>query len=245
MTSSPPPAVAPSAAVPPPRRRRLRLWTRRTVWCPTLAGWLLLTGGAGAALAGWCRAGETFLSVTDRRGADVLVVEGWIGNSGVRAAAAEYFRGHYRGIVATSGLTSDYWDTERWSYAEMARRDLLAAGVPAPAILLAVPAETSTQRTFESAVATRRALREAGVHPRAVAVFTLGAHARRSRLVFEKVLRPDISVGVIAWRPQPDYDGAWWHSSERAEDLLKETAGYLFELLLDSGRWAGRHDSRS
>jgi hypothetical protein len=28
----------------------------------------------------------------------------------------------------------------------------------------------------------------------------------------------------------------WWQSSERARELLTETAGYIFEALLNSGR---------
>ncbi len=43
-------------------------------------------------------------------------------------------------------------------------------------------------------------------------------------------------VGIIAWQ-SPEYQkGCWWQSTERAEDLITQSAGYLFELLISSGR---------
>jgi hypothetical protein len=191
---------------------------------------------AGGVAAGWWLGGEDFLAVTDRPGEDVLVVEGWIGYSGVRAAAAEFLGGKYRQVVATGGLTSERWDTVQLSYAEMAKRDLLAAGVPRTAVILAIPRETGEQRTFACALATRAALARQSLQPQFLTVFTLGAHARRSRAIFAKAAPAGTKVGVIAWRPPGESEKPWWHSSDRAEDFLKETVGSLLEFLCDSGR---------
>jgi hypothetical protein len=94
-----------------------------------------------------------------------------------------------------------------------------------------------TQRTYESASGVWRALSARGMQPKALNIFTLGVHARRSRMVFEKASPPGVKVGVIAWVP-PGYRAEhwWWRSSERTEDLIKETAGTLFEGTLNSGR---------
>ena len=70
----------------------------------------------------------------------------------------------------------------------------------------------------------------------ALNVFTLGPHARRSRLVFAKVCQPATQVGVVGWAPSGSEGMEWWRSSERAKELLTETAGYVYETLLDSGR---------
>ncbi len=50
---------------------------------------------------------ESFLSVTERSPADVLVVEGWIGREGVRAAGEEFKQRGYQYVVATGGLTAN------------------------------------------------------------------------------------------------------------------------------------------
>ena len=235
---SPDPALPAGGSI--PRRRLPRLWRRRSLWWPTATGWVLLLLAAGSAGAVWWFHGEDFLAVTDRPGQDVLVVEGWIGNSGIRAAAAEFLAGHYHYVIATGGLTSERWDREQWSYAEMAERDLLAAGVPASAILVAKPRPTPDQRTFETAVATRAVLERRAIAVHSLTIFTLGAHARRSRLIFRRVFPSGLPLGAIAWQPAADRDLPWWRSSERAEDFLKETAGLAYEFLLHSGRSFGR-----
>lgn len=68
-------------------------------------------------------------------------------------------------------------------------------------------------------------------------IFTLSVHSRRSRLVFSKAFPSETSVGVVSWIPSTYKLAPWWKSSDRASDLLKETVGYFFELLLNSGRW--------
>jgi hypothetical protein len=55
-------------------------------------------------------------------------------------------------------------------------------------------------------------------------------------VVFAKVNSHGAKIGVIAWLP-PEYKmEPWWRSSERSKELLEETRGYLYEVLLNSGR---------
>ncbi len=215
---------------------RLALFRRRTVWWPTLPGFLCLCGLFIAPFLLWFYRGERFLSHTERLPADVLVVEAWIGIEGLQAAAAEFQHEGYRYIMATGGLTNDRWSTRRWSYTEMARYELSRAGVPADRIIAAPAANSESQRTFESAMAVRKTLQAQAMSPLNVNIFTLGAHARRSRLIFARVLGPETRVGVVSWRPSVYDSEPWWKSSERAADLIKETTGYVFELLVNSGR---------
>lgn len=219
-------------------RMLLRFLQRRAIWWPTHLGWVSLTIIATVSLTLFWFKGEALLSFSERQPAEVLVVEGWIGIEGVDAAALEFGRGGYRYAVTTGGLTGERWNERRWSFADMAERELIRSGVSRDKIIAAPASETDAQRTFEMAAAARQALQTRGLHPKAINVFTLGAHARRSRLVFAKVFGSGTKVGVISWTP-PGYESEpWWQSSERAEDLLKESVGYLYELLLNSGRWS-------
>ena len=184
----------------------------------------------------WWFRGESFLSLTERKPAEILVVEGWIGIEGMRAAAAEFKADGAAAIVTTGGLSNERWSEKRYSYAEMSRYELIRAGVPEDKVTAAPAVEVETQRTFQMAVAAWRATLAKGPPPTAINVFTIGPHARRSRLVFAKVFQPGIKVGVVSWHPSSYQTAPWWHSSERASDLLKETVGYLYEKLLNSGR---------
>lgn len=223
---------------------KLRLVCQRRVWCPTWLGWLCLLPLIGAIPAWWFYGGESFLSLTAPETAEVLVVEAWIGRAGMEAAKAEFDHGGYRWMVAAGGFTDKGgWTDEAWTYAEMAGNELERLGVPRDKLILASSGESESARTFRSAMATREALAAHGIQPVAVNVLTRGAHGRRSRLVFSKVLGPKVRVGVVSWQPPEDRVGLWWESSERAKELVGETAGYWFELLAGSGRWLHRGSS--
>jgi hypothetical protein len=214
----------------------VRFFERRTIWFPTLMGWLAAAFCVCIPATGWFLKGESFLAVTGRLPAEVLVVEGWIGGEGIKAAFVEFQNGGYRVVVSAGGLTGERWSKKRWNYAAEAEEQLLLLGVPRDRVLLASSRDVEIQRTFEMAVAARKSIDAAGLNPIAINVFTRGAHARRSRLIFEKVFSPDTKVGVISWKPPLFEAESWWESSDRAQDLIKETTGYLYELLVDSGR---------
>jgi DUF218 domain-containing protein len=164
------------------------------------------------------------------------VVEGWIGLEGIRAAAAEFQERGYQYVVTTGGMTDGRWDDRRGNYAEMAERVLVRSGVPEDRIIVARADDTKSRRTYESALAVLRALHARGTLPKSLNVFTMGPHARRSRMVFAKVEGPGTKVGVVAWIPSDYQNVPWWRSSDRAKELLTETAGYIYESLLNSGR---------
>lgn len=171
------------------------------------------------------------------------MVEGWIGRDGVRAAATEFAQHGYRYVVATGGVaTEEGWQEGGWSYAERAERELIRSGVPEAQIIVATAREVERQRTFASAVAVSRALQAKGIHANGVNVFTCGPHARRSRLVFAKVFAPGTKVGVVSWVPSTYGLAQWWQSSDRAKVMLTETAGYVFEAFLNSGRSSNSPD---
>jgi DUF218 domain len=215
---------------------RLRLFRRCTILCPTWMGSLCIGVILFILVAAWFTYGESYLAVTDRSQADILVVEGWIGRKGIRAAVDEFERGGYRFIIASGGLTSGRWEDQSVSYASMAAQEMMQLGIPKERIVVARSANTESHRTFESAVAVWRTLQEARINAMALNVFTLGPHARRSALVFSKVNSPALKIGVIGWVPAEYKHEPWWRSSDRSRELLDETVGYLYELLLDSGR---------
>ena len=183
-----------------------------------------------------CFWSETFFSLTRRVPADVLIVKGWIGSDGIRAAAWEFKKGGYRYIVLTGGFTTGANEGDGLTYPEMVRHELVGAGIPENQVIAVTTGEIEHERTFNSAVAAWRALQTRGVHATAINVLTLGPHARRTGLVYKKVYAPAIAVGIIAFVPSWYHSEPWWLSGQRTKCLLKETVGYPFELLLNSGR---------
>jgi len=214
----------------------LALFQRRTIRCPTVLGWLILLTLAAAPCLFWWFRGESFLSLTERQPAEILVVEGWIGNEALKAAAVEFKQDGAGYIVTTGGLSNERWSEKRYGYAEMARYELTRAGVPADRIIAAPAVQVETQRTFEMAAAAWRTVQTKLPPPAAINVFTIGPHARRSRLVFAKVFGSGVKVGVVAWNPPIYQNEPWWYFSDRADEFLKETACYFLEAVFNSGR---------
>lgn len=198
-----------------------RLFRRRAVWLPTWWGlfWLgLLVAGLIVFVA--TRANQ-FLAVTaPAQGARLLVVEGWPAEQELARAAQHARQGGYTQVVASGGPIPS-WSSHQ-SYAQRAAQYLQAQLPQGPPVSAAPSAATKQDRTYASAMAVRDWAAARGLQVNALDVVTVGVHARRSRLLYEKAFGPGVAVGVIALRPQDDDEGRWWTSSQAFKAMLGE-----------------------
>jgi uncharacterized SAM-binding protein YcdF (DUF218 family) len=82
------------------------------------------------------------------------------------------------------------------------------------------------------AVSLKRFLHSHGLSQAQVNLITVGPHARRSRLVFEKALGGGAHVGIVA-APVIDYDPRhWWRSSAGFRNVTGEIIAYAYARLL-------------
>jgi len=92
---------------------------RRMVWWPTAPGWFCLFLLISIPALWWIFCSEAFLALHHpEKNATILVVEGWIGLEGLKAARIEYGRGKYDWIVATGCMTSGEWTETQSNYAK-------------------------------------------------------------------------------------------------------------------------------
>jgi hypothetical protein len=57
---------------------------------------------------------------------------------------------------------------------------------------------------------------------------TQGAHARRTRLLYQKAFGKNVAVRVIA-ASNPDYDSAkWWRYSDGVREVISESIAYIY-----------------
>ena len=179
---------------------------------------------------------ESFLSVTERSPADVLVVEGWIGREGVRAAGEEFKQRGYQYVVATGGLTANEGCQEAGrSYAEQSENELTRSGVPEDRIIVAAARDSEAHRTFESAIPVWRALRAKGLQAKSL-----------------NVLRSVPMLGGVAWFFPGTRNPARKRAHQlragqplrytsvtierTAKEMITKIAGFVFEVPLNSGR---------
>lgn len=206
---------------------------RRQCVVPTFRGWLLLFVGSTLIAVILAHGIAPFLAVTDELPGGVLVVEGWAPDYALEATVAEFNRNHYAKLYVTGGpIDQGAPFSEFKTYAELGAAILLKLGLNTNAVQ-AVPAPRVRQdRTYASAVSLRTWWREHQPTPTKVNLMTVGTHARRSRLLFEKALGSEVSVGVISI-PGKDFETAcWWRSSAGFRIVTGETIAYIYARLL-------------
>ena len=126
-------------------------------------------------------------------------------------------------VVGKGGYMNDYQTS-----ASVGADLLKDEGLPAELVQMVPTRVIGRDRTYSSAIALRDWFREHNMQVRSLNIVTEGAHARRTRLLFEEALGRDVKVGVIAV-PSPDFDARhWWYYSEGLEEIVREGLGYLY-----------------
>jgi len=210
------------------------LVNRKLRWSLSWRGWVALAVLSLTSVAFAFREIHPFLAVTDRIETETMVVEGWMDQTDLVQAVEEFKHGHYRRVFTTGGpvhgtgsYVSDYSTS-----AYLAAQELIALGLPKEAIQSVPSHVRDRDRTYSAAVALHEWIREHHENVPSIVVVTESAHARRSRLLFEKAFCGDSKIGVIALS-NVDYDGQhWWRYSEGVKDVLSEGTAYLYARFL-------------
>ena len=219
----------------------LGLIKRKERWVLTGRGWITVLFGLAAILILTIATIHPFLAVNHPVPSEILVVEGWLPDYALKRAINEYKTHNYKLLAATGGsLPKGFHLSEHKTYAELAAATLKQLGFDQH-LVVAVPTPFKRKdRTYESALALKKWLSNSDLSPKSINVISLGAHARRTWLLFEKALGNTINVGVIAVTDL-DYDSAnWWKSSEGVRTVIDEMIAYLYaRFLFRSGSEAG------
>jgi uncharacterized SAM-binding protein YcdF (DUF218 family) len=138
-------------------------------------------------------------------------------------------KGNYQDVVVVVAVTDakSKWDSGRYR-AEYIAGALESAGVPKDRIQVLLCDAVQKDRTYACARAVREWLQKREKPVQAIDVVTIGSHARRSRLLFQKAMGSTIRVGVLAM-DERGYDPVhWWRSSEGVREVLFEGVAYLY-----------------
>jgi hypothetical protein len=215
-----------------PQKALLGCVQRRPLWLPTWRGWLVvlvLLAGIGWLLL---KTLPALLTLHHPIQTETLVVEGWVPDYGLEAAALEFKRGLYKRLYVTGGpLEKGVPLSQFKTYAELGAAVLAGVGMD-PSAVEAVPApEVQADRTFNSACALRKVLQQLAL-PHRLNVISVGPHSRRTRLLFEKAFGDDWQIGIISV-PDQSYDiKRWYRSSNGVRNVLSEAIAYVYARLL-------------
>jgi uncharacterized SAM-binding protein YcdF (DUF218 family) len=179
------------------------------------------------------RGAYPFLAVNDPKPGGILVVEGWAADYALEAVVADSKLFSYEKVYVTGGPIEAGAPLEKYkTYAELGAATLLALGMSTN-VVQPVPAPRVKQdRTYSCAVALRKWLDDHAIQVTRINLVTIGPHARRSRLLFQKSFGENMPIGVVAIR-EPDYDTRhWWRSSQGFRTVTDEAIAYLYARFL-------------
>ncbi len=201
----------------------------------TPLGWGMATIGLGVTLLSLVLFAYPFLAPTQPVAGEILVVEGWLPDYALEKVKDRFANGQYKLVVTTGGLlTTGHHLSQYKTWARLAASTLNAKGVPLEKIM-SVPSMfiPKRDRTYNSVLEVKKKFNERGLAPASIDVVSLGAHSRRTWLMFESVFT-SVQVGIVALQPR-DYDTTrWWVSSAGVRDIISEAVAYLYARLIFS-----------
>jgi len=205
----------------------LGLMQRKECLCLTWRGRLAVLALVALAWVGLLYGTYPYLATHESRPGGFLIVEGWAPDYVFEAVTNEFAHHRYEKILVTGGPLDKgspllgYKTTAEVGAATLAKMGLatnLFEAVPAPYV--------PKDRTYQSALILKAKLAAAGKLPTNLNIITLGAHARRSRMLFERVFGKDATIGVLAF-PSRDFDEQhWWRSSGGVRTVMSELFSY-------------------
>jgi Ni,Fe-hydrogenase III small subunit len=213
----------------------MRIWgllEYKPQWTLTVKGWFLLVLFSLTLLIIFVTQIHSFLAVQAPIKADALLIEGWVSDSVIKGAATEYQQGHYQ-VVITTGLPLERGSflSQYQNYAELTAATLRALGIPQDKIISIPIPVTKINRTATAAKTVRNWLNYSNLKIKSMNIYSLDVHTRRSWLLYQKMLSPEIKVGAIA-HPNYDYDpNFWWTYSAGFRSITNETLAYFYALL--------------
>ena len=209
----------------------IKLIEKRYTWSLTAMGWLVTICLFSLMVLTPLLYLHNFLALQrPLPNADVLVVEGWLSDQSLLKAIEEFKMGKYQLLVTTGlPLEKGYYLAEYKTFAQLTEATLLKLGFPANQ-LVAVPTKyVMKNRTMATALSVRKwLLNQTNLSVKSINIVSWGPHARRSWLIFQQVMQPEFSVGIIAI-PPTTYDPArWWQSSEGFRVTVGEFIAYIY-----------------
>jgi hypothetical protein len=170
-----------------------------------------------------------FLAITDRVDTRYMVIEGWVPNYALEESLVEFKSKPYVKIFTVGADPLSGTKIEKGDSVALAAFTRLTGLGMNPDLLQPVPAHIKYRnRTYESAVALRKWIEEHHLPVTSFNLVTLGPHARRSRLLFEKAFAGQARVGIISVENREYDPKRWWKYSEGVKELIGEGVGYVY-----------------
>ncbi|MFA4838226.1 MAG: YdcF family protein [Candidatus Neomarinimicrobiota bacterium] len=170
-----------------------------------------------------------FLAVTEPSGGKALVIEGELPDNVIQEATKVFLDGKYEKIYTTGGpLQQGYFLSKYKTNAELTKATLKEIGFDEKRVVAVPCPKADKDRTFAAAIALKEYLVASDTTVKSLDVLSLGPHARRSQLLYQKALGKEFQVGIIASHQVGFTPEKWWKSSDGVRMVLDESIAYVY-----------------
>ena len=214
--------------------RPMKLIKRKECWTFTWIGWMGLLALGGLVLFLFLFTIHPFLAPTKPVDADILIVDNFLEDYGLKELSDEFRSKNYSLILSAgvrlpqgSPLAAEYKTS-----GELSAAILKKFGISEKAIVPIIPKPVERDRTFASALAVKNWLAQNNIQPRGINVFSFGPHSRRSWMLYKEAMGEEIPVGIIACENREYDPKRWWKTSSGVRTVLDETIAYIYAKLV-------------
>ena len=218
----------------PKKIPKIRLIKRQEIWMLTIQGWIIAIACIISIIFLTITHIHPFLAISTPINADALVVEGWLPDYALQQALNEFRSGSYRQIITTGGtIDQGSYLTGYKNFAELSAATLKTLGLEAEKIAVVPAPRVIKDRSYASAAEFAHWLSNSSSRVKSINLFSLGAHTRRSWVLYKNILNPQIQVGAIAGQNRDYNPNKWWVSSEGVRTVIGEAIAYIYARFLN------------
>ena len=171
-----------------------------------------------------------FLAVTSRLpNPDVLIIEDWMPESVLQAAAEEFEKGSYHHLLISGFDISGNDHPLHNQIKSTASQRIIALGVPENQIIECFVKSPDISRSLAMARSANDTLQKRNIESMGVTVMAPSVHARKTRMVYRRAMLSGTPVGVIAVPTGHHNSSGWWMSSPTAKAVIISYAGLIYE----------------
>lgn len=209
---------------------RFPFFVKKEVRVPTWRFWLTFLALMGTLFYLFMTGIVSYLSTDRPAKAEILSVEGYMPDYAIEEAMHIFQRDGYEHLVVTGNKRTKGAHLDQYANdGEYSAAVLYQMGFDSSKLtVVAVQTDIRKDRTYHSALALGKWIREHHPGMDAIDIVSLGCHARRSHLLFQKALGDSITVGVHSVTDQSFDPGRWWKSSHGFREISKETIAWIY-----------------
>ena len=170
-----------------------------------------------------------YLSVNEPVDAKTLIVEGWVDDHALKDAIDYYHDHHFKHLIVTGQPVTQWKNYVRFkNTADAAIAVLRDNGFNDSIFKAVIPRTVFIDRTYNTAVASRIIFEKHPDWEHSFNLFSVGVHARRTRLMFKRAFPDDFKIGILS-DVDPTFDPKhWWKTSKGFRNVSNEFVAFSY-----------------